>query len=82
MKIEAPTHGFGQQSANPTVNKTVRKKQAEVQPGEPLADDILPQSFPVQFGDPHLVNKIRQTMDGQILFSRHLRMVLKQGYGN
>lgn len=51
-------------------------------PGEPLADDILPNSFPMSFGDPHLINRIKQTMDAEILFSRHLRVVLKQGYGD
>ena len=45
-------------------SRVLRKKQTEVQPGEPLAADILPQSFPLSFGDPQLVNKIRQTMDG------------------
>ena len=29
-----------------------RKRQTEVMPGEPLADDILPNSFPLSFGDP------------------------------
>ena len=54
-----------------------RKKQTEVMPGEPLADDILPSTFPVTFGDPHLISTIKNAMDAQVLFSRHLRMVLK-----